>query len=493
LGGGTFREELRGLLGAEMSLHRPDSDRIRRRIAAAVGPAPCLGLADAATTFTPYGGTEPAALADAASPTRTEFAASLAARHARPIDLDDVDNLDDLDDLDIDRLIDLGRLGSPGRPGGGSEPDGLADPADLITRDDRILPDDRVAPDRLDDVEDLADPHDGTTPLPLYGSHGGGVLPRRRDRRPRVRSGTAAPRRAAGGRTFTLVGAVVAVMSLTIVTALALFGMPGSDSPNPSTSTVTAPPHPTEVPWATGSATGAPSRQPETPPSAAPGGPGTPAGTVRPTNAAPATGGKAAGTGPTTGVGPAGGAGGQAGGQGHAPTAAETGIYASTTAPFPAGSRVRVPADAADWSLFGNGWGGVHARAALPIPLLTAFAVGTPTRSTSGFDWIGGIPTPFGVDETERLSVQGAATLSTFVVQARRLEIYLGSSSGQVRITVASIVDSRTFTVPLPAPLADGSSDARITLSLPAGIGATTVAISGDGTAPWTLAAAFLR
>ncbi|THJ75961.1 hypothetical protein [Candidatus Frankia alpina] len=178
-----------------------------------------------------------------------------------------------------------------------------------------------------------------------------------------------------------------------------------------------------------------------------------------------------------------------------APTA--TGIYASSAAPFPPGSRVEIPGDeAADWVLFGEGWGGVQNRAALPVPLLTASAVGVSTMSTSGFDWSGGMPTQNGTDDTDdtdRLAVQGTAVLSTFVVQARTLDVYLGSSSGQVEIAVSSLQDRRTFTVQLPSTLVDGSADARVSVSLPAGIGATTVSISSGSSATWTLAAAVLR
>ncbi len=143
--------------------------------------------------------------------------------------------------------------------------------------------------------------------------------------------------------------------------------------------------------------------------------------------------------------------------------------------------------------LFGEGWGGVQNRAALPVPLLTASAVGVSTMSTSGFDWSGGMPTQNGTDDTDRLAVQGTAVLSTFVVQARTLDVYLGSSSGQVEIAVSSLQDRRTFTVQLPSTLVDGSADARVSVSLPAGIGATTVSISSGSSARWTLAAAVLR
>ncbi|MCM3923924.1 hypothetical protein ND748_19905, partial [Frankia sp. AiPs1] len=187
-----------------------------------------------------------------------------------------------------------------------------------------------------------------------------------------------------------------------------------------------------------------------------------------------------------------------AAGTGQAPTTglapSATGIYTSSVAPFPAGSRVQLPGGAAaDWTLFGAGWGGVQNRAALPVPLLSASVMGVPTTSSSGFDWSGGMPTASGTDDTDRLAVQGTAVLSTFVMQSRTLDVYLGSSSGRVEITVSSLHDRRTFTVTLPSTLLDGSADARVSVSLPANIGATTVSISSGSLTGWTLAAAVLR
>ncbi|MCK9895124.1 hypothetical protein [Frankia sp. AgB32] len=550
-----FPAELRGLLGTEMSLHRPDSDQIRRRIAAATGHGPYLGPFPAPTVFTPYDGTEGPAVGPSTR-NRPELAAVVAARHARPIDLDDGD---DPAGVVIDRPTGLGRIRVADRSDSESDFDGSTSPADPMARGGRLLqavrfpPDDH--PDQYDQYDQYDDDHDGQdgqdepavplaagdgatpdrlaataartavispagpglvaapdglavpteaaldhraagsdlhlrapdSPAPLY-TPGGGRRSRHRGRRPSRRSEPAASRPKMRGRRRGLVGAVGAVLGLTTASALALFGMPGSNSLDPSTSTVTAPPHPSASSWT--STTGTPTRLPTTP-SATPAIP--PGDGVSDRSPAPPT--KSSTAPGTSGSRPAGAShpAAPAAGVERAPTPEQTGIYTATTARFPAGSRVQLPAAAADWVLFGSGWEGVQARAALPIPLLKTLVVGTPVSSASGFDWIGGFPAPFGVNQTGRLSVRGSATVSTYVLGSRELQIYLGSPSGQARITVGSVKDSRSFVVSLPAPLADGSSDALITLTLPAGIGATTVSIAGVGSAPWTLAAVVLR
>ncbi|SNQ50239.1 conserved hypothetical protein [Frankia canadensis] len=376
------------------------------------------------------------------------------------------------------------------------------------------------APPGAADPGDGTDPRSRTAPLPLYGAAGPGGghrPPGRRGRRTRhagpgaggrvggsgrrAAGRRAAGRRAAGRRTVTrragtLVGAVVAVLSLTMVAALAMFGMPGHDSPDPSTTTVTAPPHPSTAPWATGSASSAPSRQPELP-GPMPGGYGR--GRTAPVRTSGAT--AAAGDPPTdagraprpNAVPPAPDTGGAVARAPGAGTTGSTGIYSSATEALPAGSRVQIPTGAVDWLVFGNGWGGVsNHRAGVPFPLLVPTVSGTPTPSSPGVAWTDGTPSLAGSAQTDSLAVQGTAQLTTFVTRTRQLDVYLSSSTGQVRITIASIVDTRTFTVTLPAAPAGAATDARITLTLPGQIAATRVSISADG-APWTLAAAVLR
>ncbi|CAO5256976.1 hypothetical protein [Frankia sp. AgKG'84/4] len=490
--GPAFPAELRGLLGVEMGRHRPDSDHIRRRIAAATGYGPYLGPFPAPDVFTPYDGTESPAPVSVASSARDrlEFATVVMARHTRPINVDDHD---DLDPVVADQLAEIGRSSGADRP----EPDldGPADTADTLARRGRVLRAVRFGSDDQDEPVDPLPVGDWTTtdypatagsPAPLYATDGGQRARHRgpqQSRRPRA----AGSRPGIHGRRRGFVSAIVAVLGLTMASALTLFGLPGSDSLDPSTSTVTAPPHPSSSAWTSTTATGAP----PTTPSASPAVP--PAGEASDRSSAPLP--KSSIAPGTTGSRPADAT------RPDAPAAdaariltpAQTGIYTATADRFPAGSRVQLSAASADWMLFGGGWEGVQARAALPIPLLKALVVGTPVGSASGFDWIGGFPAPFGVNKTDRLSVRGTATLTTYVLGSRSLEIYLGSPSGQVRITVGSVKDSRSFVVGLPEPQADGSSDALIRLTLPAGIGLTTVSIAGVGSAPWTLAAAVLR
>ncbi len=510
-GGASFPAELRGLLGVEMSRHRPDSDHIRRRIAAATGYGPYLGPFPAPDVFTPYDGTEspaPAAVAPSARD-RLELATVVTARHTRPINVDDHE---DLDPVVADRLAELGRSSGADRP----EPDldGPADAADTLARRGRVLRAVRFPADDQDDPVDPLDVGDWTAPdppatagapaaadhraagselhlrehecpAPLYAA-GGARRARHRGGPQSRRPEAAASRPGIHGRRRGLAGAVVAVLGLGLASALTLFGLPGSNSLDPSTSTVTAPPHPSSSAWTSSTATGAPPRLPTTP-SASPAGSTADDAPDRspapPVKSSTARG--TAGSRPADANHPDGAA--------RVLTPAETGIYTATADRFPAGSRVQLPAAAADWMLFGDGWEGVQARAALPIPLLKALVVGTTVGSASGFDWIGGFPAPFGVNKTDRLSVRGTATLTTYVLGSSSLEIYLGSPSGEVRITVGSVKDSRSFVVPLPESQADGSSDALIRITLPAGIGLTTVSIAGVGPAPWTLAAAVLR
>uniref|UniRef100_UPI0021C0306F hypothetical protein n=1 Tax=Frankia gtarii TaxID=2950102 RepID=UPI0021C0306F len=391
------------------------------------------------------------------------------------------------------------RLPAGAEPHGDAEPGGLGALIDL------------TGPLDLREPAEEAGRVDSTAPPSLDALHRtrhgrtSAVLPRRgRGPRRPTRPGRAAQGRQGRRRTQALVGAAVTVLSLVLVALVALLDLPGSDSTDPPTTTVTARPRPTETPWTTASATLDPSRPPAAyrlptvepsagvPPEQA--STAKPAGTERPSSGATQPSAKGARPNPEA---PAQDGTGAVGanptpGTGLAPSAA--GIYASSAAPFPPGSRVEIPGgEAADWVLFGAGWGGVQNRAALPVPLLTASAMGVSTTSTSGFDWSGGMPAQSGTDYTDRLAVQGTAALSTFVMQARTLDVYLGSSSGQVEITVSSLRDRRSFTVQLPSTLADGSADARVSVSLPAGIGATTVSISSGSSAAWTLAAAVLR
>lgn len=312
----------------------------------------------------------------------------------------------------------------------------------------------------------------GSGGRPIRGTHGS-----------RIRAGRGGPRRQGRRHGRILVGAAVAGVSMVLVALLAVVsGIPGTGSPNPPVTTVTGAPHPIGSPWAT-TATTEPTSA--TTPLAQDGRTPPPASAPPPAQTAPRTGQNA----------PAGSA---ASGSSDLPAADTTpvtqGRYTSQTVPFPAGSQVRLPTDATDWVLFGDGWNGVRTRAALPVPRLLAFASGSATqKSTSGFTWFGGFPNLIGSDDNERLAVQGRATLSTVVLQPRQLQIYLGASTGAAQITITSLAGTHTFTVDLPSRQVDGSSDAMITLTLPGAIGTTTITITGVDGAAWTLAAAVLR
>ncbi|EIV95308.1 hypothetical protein [Frankia sp. QA3] len=513
----TFHEELRGMLGTEMARHQPDSDRIRRRLAAAVGQ-PLGGSSvfplrqpGSVSPFTTRPGAVPHDRPEAAAPT---VAGPPPAPYAGPESTTPTVVGAGFTPYGESAAYAESALYAEAEPYTDAEVAASGGLGALI---------DLAGPPDLDDPTEEADRAGATTPLPLdalYGTrrgHASAAPPRRGQGLRRTRPGRGAPRGTGRRRTQALVGAAVTVLSLALVALVALLDLPGSDSSDPPTTTVTARPNPTETPWATTSATLAPSRPPAVhsppppgPSAGVPRGQASPAGSTAAASAAgaaepgdaarPSSGTSAQpltrGTKPDPAAPAQDGAGavgaGQAPNTGLAPSA--TGIYTNSVAPFPAGSRVQIPgAQAADWALFGAGWGGVQNRAALPVPLLAASVVGVPTTSSSGFDWSGGMPTASGTDDTDRLAVQGTAALSTFVTQARTLEIYLGSSSGRVEITVSSLADRRTFTVQLPSTLVDGSADARVSVSLPAGIGATTVSISSGSSAAWTLAAAVLR
>jgi len=486
---GAFPDELRGLLRTEMSLHEPNSDLIRHRFSAAVAAAPRTGSA----VSDPYA-TDPHAFdADAGTSVRTGFGFDVGTGFedlCRPIDLGE-----DADQVSGDAPEAESHSGAQAHPWSDLAPDDSSPglPA-------RVAAPSREARDA--EAGPGADPHPGTAPLPLYGDAGrSGRRAADGRRRPAGRGSPRGGRRPATGRrrAGALVGVVVAVLTLSVAAALALLGMPGRGSPKPTVTTVTAPPHPTTVPWPTGSASGPPSRQPEVPaPTLASGGVNGQAGSAGPARTPSAT----SGARPESTRAPARpgatsvpGASGPAATDPRAPgtgTGGSTGIYASAAGTVPAGTRVQIPTNVVDWSLFGNGWGGVSARAARAVPQLVANVTGTPVTSPWGFDWMDGTPTLIGSDETQRLAVQGTARLSTFITESRQLDVYLGSSTGQVQVTISSIADTRTFTVALPAALDGTAQDARVTLTLPGRIGATAVSISA-GDAPWTLAAAILR
>ncbi len=244
----AFHEELRVMLGTEMARHQPDSDRIRRRLAAAAGQPPgrpsplpprqpgSVSPLGARPGAVPQGrsdtaaGPPPGPAAGPESTTPIEVGASLTAD-------------------DEAAAYPQSRLPAEAEPHGDAEPDGL----------DALI--DLTGPLDLHEPAEEADRVDSTAPLsldPLYGTRRGrtsAVLPRR-GRGP-GRAGRAGRRRAQA-----LVGAAVTVLSLALVALVALLDLPGSDSTDPPTTTVTARPRPTETPWATTSATLDPSRPP---------------------------------------------------------------------------------------------------------------------------------------------------------------------------------------------------------------------------------------
>ncbi|MCL9761901.1 hypothetical protein [Frankia sp. AiPa1] len=350
--------------------------------------------------------------------------------------------------------------GDDGR-GAGDDHAGNASPAGRQAGDSSVAP--------LGPADSLPLPA-AASPRPRRTSDHGGR------RRPPARPG---PRRPGSRRGRVLVGAAVVGVSAVMAVLLALvIGVPGSESPNPPVTTVSSSPHPIGTPWVT---TASPTSVPGQSPSA-----------LRPSGAPPPP----AGAAPRDGTGdPAQyGASGRPGPTEAVAAPVTRGRYTSQTAPFPAGSQVQLPIDAADWVLFGDGLNGVRTRAALPVPRIIAFASGDATMaSSSGFNWFGGFPNLFGSKDNQRLSVRGTAILSTLVVLPRKLQIYLGASTGTVRISISSLADTRTFTVDLPSRQVDGSSDAMITLTLPGAIGSTVVTVSSVDGQPWTLAAAVLR
>ncbi|MCM3882423.1 hypothetical protein [Frankia sp. R82] len=430
--GGLLRDDLCDLLNVEMNRHQPDSERIRRRITDSLGAV--LSLGPEPTAVLPSAAGEP-------DPER-----SLSGRAAPPFT--------PYGDLDHDPSH--AASASAGTP-----------PLSFPRRSDH--------PSSPPEPAEAQEPSEPSEPYELR--------PRSASRLPaanaRPRGGRS--RRSGQRRGRILVGAAVAGVTMVLVALLALVGgIPGGDSPNPPVTTVTGAPHPTGSPWtttATAEPTSAaePTRSGSTP---------HPVDTPPPAHAVPQAGQDE----------PArGGASGPPGTPVAVMTPVAQGRYTSQTVPFPAGSQVQLPADAADWVVFGDGWNGIRTRAAIPVPRIIAFATGSETQASSGFTWFGGFPNLVGSDERGRLSVRGAARLTTVVLQPRQLQIYLGASSGSVRISISSLAGTNTFTVDLPSRQVDGSADAMITLMLPGAIGSTTVTVSGVGDGSWTLAAAVLR
>ncbi len=324
-------------------------------------------------------------------------------------------------------------------------------------------------------------------------------------------------RRHSVARRGTIAGALLAIVSIMALTALALLGPSGSNSPAPPTTTVTAKPRPSATPVTTSPVVRTPAASPQAttvvPPEPAK---SSPAGTSGGSAAVPDATSDASAARRSAGPDPADPGSASGGGGAPSPSAGPSanhgdsrsslpsgtfagiggGIYTSTVAPFPSGSQVRLPGPGTlDWVLFGGSWNGVQNRAAIVMPLIdTDTLLGTSVPSSSGFDWTEGTPVATGVDDTDRLSLQGSARLTVFVSQSPlTLDVLLGSGSGRVQIIVTSIGGTQTFTQTLPSPIADGSADGVVSIGLPAGIGTTSITISSGGTSGWTLAAAVLR
>ncbi|ADP78373.1 hypothetical protein [Pseudofrankia inefficax] len=167
-----------------------------------------------------------------------------------------------------------------------------------------------------------------------------------------------------------------------------------------------------------------------------------------------------------------------------------------SVAPFRSGSELVLPdRNTTDWVVFGDGHGGVVARAAIPFQLLDVSRIAGVGSAQRGYptsvSWTWGTPRPQGSHSTTRLRIPGgrSATIATYRgPHDGKLAFYVGGAAS-LRVTVSAAgLQSSTFTVALP------SSTAVVTLDLgglpywtPA-----TISISGAGGSSFSLAAAVL-
>lgn len=173
------------------------------------------------------------------------------------------------------------------------------------------------------------------------------------------------------------------------------------------------------------------------------------------------------------------------------------GGVSASTAPFGRADQVNLPtAGCLDWVLFGAG--GVQTRADIPRPAIGTARVDPGAGPGTGgfanrFSWTGGRPVASGARDDDRLAIRGTGRLDvSLATQTRRLDLYLGSSDGDVRVVVGDGRNAWSRVVAL-SPRQQGYADAVLSVWLPRGSGSVAVAVAtGSGAGALTLAAAVL-
>ncbi|SQE00125.1 hypothetical protein [Parafrankia sp. BMG5.11] len=168
-----------------------------------------------------------------------------------------------------------------------------------------------------------------------------------------------------------------------------------------------------------------------------------------------------------------------------------------STAPFSHGQEVSLPtAGCLDWVLFGAD--GVQTRADIPRPGIGTARIERGPGSGSGgfanrFSWRGGRPVSSGSRDDDRLVIEGSVRLDVALAgQARRLDLYLGSPDGSVRVTVGDGRNAWSRSVALSARQR-GDADGVLSVWLPRGQGSIAVTVAaGSGVGLLTLAAGVL-
>lgn len=165
-------------------------------------------------------------------------------------------------------------------------------------------------------------------------------------------------------------------------------------------------------------------------------------------------------------------------------------------APVRSGSDLVLPGrTTSDWVVFGEGHGGVAARAAIPFQLLDVSRIAGVGSAQRGYptsvSWAWGTPRPQASHSTTRLRIPGnrAATMTAYRgSHGGKLALYLGGTSS-LRINVSAAgLQSSSFSVNLP------SSTAVVTLDL-SGLPywtPATISVSGGGGSSFSLAAVVL-
>ena len=159
-------------------------------------------------------------------------------------------------------------------------------------------------------------------------------------------------------------------------------------------------------------------------------------------------------------------------------------------------ARVHLPfPDSLDWVLFG-GHSTVQVRAG-GRSLIDVSRLGH-GRSVDGFTnrffWSNGTPLPEGRDDIDRAQFHGRARLDVPLgALPRRLDLYVGSDSGQIEVEVGTGRNATNARVQLFASHPGRTPDGIISVQLPAGSGSLQVTLSPAGRGAFTLAAAVLR